>query len=75
MPFATINGIKIHYQVQGSGPPLLMLAPGGFGSVMSRWTAAGVRRREIKWRSRAVNGGCARSVRGISATARLRADP
>ena len=44
MPFATINGIKIHYQIQGSGPPLLMFAPGGFGSAMSRWTAAGGKR-------------------------------
>ena len=41
MPFATINGIRIHYQVQGSGPHLLMSAPGGFRSVISRWTAAG----------------------------------
>jgi len=44
MPFATINGIKVNYQIQGSGPPLLMFAPGGFGSVMSRWTAAGGKR-------------------------------
>jgi len=44
VPFATINGIKINYQIQGSGPPLLMFAPGGFGSVMSRWTAAGGKR-------------------------------
>ena len=29
MPFTPINGIKIHYEVNGSGPPLLMLAPGG----------------------------------------------
>jgi pimeloyl-ACP methyl ester carboxylesterase len=41
MPFATINGIKINYQIQGSGPPLLMFAPGGFRSVISRWTAQG----------------------------------
>ena len=40
MPFATINGIQVNYQVQGSGPALLMMAPGGFRSVMSRWTAA-----------------------------------
>ena len=40
MPFATINGIRVNYQIQGSGPPLLMFAPGGFRSVMSRWTAA-----------------------------------
>ena len=44
MPFATISRIKIHYQIQGSGPPLLMFAPGGFGSVISRWTAAGGKR-------------------------------
>ena len=44
MPFETINGIKINYQKQGSGPSLLMFAPGGFGSVMSRWTAAGGKR-------------------------------
>ena len=44
VPFATINGIKVNYQIQGSGPPLLMFAPGGFGSVMSRWTAAGGKR-------------------------------
>ena len=41
MPFATINGIKIHYLVQGTGPHLLMFAPGGWRSVISRWTAAG----------------------------------
>lgn len=44
MPFATINRIKVNYQIQGSGPPLLMFAPGGFGSVISRWTAAGGKR-------------------------------
>ncbi|MGH8135050.1 MAG: alpha/beta hydrolase [Steroidobacteraceae bacterium] len=41
MPFATINGIRIHYLIQGSGPHLLAFAPGGFRSVISRWTAAG----------------------------------
>ena len=41
MPFADINGIRINYVVQGSGPHLLMFAPGGWRSVMSRWTAAG----------------------------------
>lgn len=44
MPFATINGIRIKYEIQGEGPPLLMFAPGGFGAVMSRWTAAGGKR-------------------------------
>lgn len=32
MPFATINGIRIHYLVQGKGPHLLMFAPGGWRS-------------------------------------------
>jgi len=41
MAFATINGIRINYLIQGSGPHLLMFAPGGWRSVMSRWTAAG----------------------------------
>ena len=41
MPFAALNGIRINYQIQGSGPPLLMFAPGGFRSVRSRWTAQG----------------------------------
>jgi pimeloyl-ACP methyl ester carboxylesterase len=41
MAFTTINGIRIHYDIQGSGPALLMFAPGGWRSVMSRWTAAG----------------------------------
>ena len=39
MPFATINGIKVNYVIEGSGPPLLMFAPGGFWSVMANWTA------------------------------------
>ena len=41
MPFACINGINIHYQIAGEGPPLLLFAPGGFRSVLLRWTAEG----------------------------------
>lgn len=41
MPFADINGIRVNYVIQGTGPHLLMFAPGGWRSVMSRWTAAG----------------------------------
>jgi pimeloyl-ACP methyl ester carboxylesterase len=41
MAFTQINGINIHYEIAGSGPALLMFAPGGWRSVMSRWTAAG----------------------------------
>ena len=41
MPFTSNDDLKIHYQIDGLGPPLLMFAPGGFRSVISRWTAAG----------------------------------
>jgi pimeloyl-ACP methyl ester carboxylesterase len=44
MAFAVINGIRVHYVTQGSGPHLLMFAPGGFRSVISRWTAQGGKR-------------------------------
>ncbi|TMG77635.1 MAG: alpha/beta hydrolase, partial [Betaproteobacteria bacterium] len=35
MAFATLNGIRVHYVIQGEGAPLLMFAPGGFRSVIS----------------------------------------
>ncbi len=34
MAFTTISGIKIHCEIQGTGTPLLMFAPGGFGSTI-----------------------------------------
>ena len=42
MPTAMIDGLKINYLVQGNGPPLLLLAPGGFDSTIARWTAHGM---------------------------------
>ena len=42
MAFAEINGINIHYEVLGSGPPLLKMAPGGFYSTIEKWRNAGV---------------------------------
>ena len=42
MPTANINGIAINYETHGSGPPLLMLAPGGFESTIEKWSTAGV---------------------------------
>ena len=36
MPFAEINGINMHYETHGSGPPLLMMAPGGFDSTIEK---------------------------------------
>ena len=37
MAYAELDGIRIHYEVYGSGPPLLMLAPGGFESSIEQW--------------------------------------
>lgn len=42
MPYTQIDGIKIHYEVNDAGPPLLMLAPGGFDAPMERWRLNGV---------------------------------
>ena len=42
MPTATIDGLEVNYVMRGSGPALLMLAPGGFDATMEKWTTAGV---------------------------------
>src|SRR5713101_5070738 len=42
MPTTTINGLTIHYLTHGSGPALLMLAPGGFDATIEKWSTAGV---------------------------------
>jgi pimeloyl-ACP methyl ester carboxylesterase len=42
MPQATLDGLKINYAVQGDGPPLIMLAPGGFDSNIDGWSTRGV---------------------------------
>lgn len=42
MPFATIDGIKTHYEVIGDGPPLLMYSPGGFDASLDKWSSLGV---------------------------------
>jgi pimeloyl-ACP methyl ester carboxylesterase len=42
MPYATLDGLKINYAVQGSGPPLIMLAPGGFDSNIEGWSTRSV---------------------------------
>jgi pimeloyl-ACP methyl ester carboxylesterase len=34
-----VDGIATHYQVAGSGPPLLMFSPGGFHAVAANWTS------------------------------------
>jgi pimeloyl-ACP methyl ester carboxylesterase len=37
-----IDGIATRYQVVGSGPPLLMYAPGGFDATLDKWSTQGV---------------------------------
>src|SRR4051794_41751399 len=42
MATAIIDGISTHYEVVGSGPPLLMYAPGGFNAALEMWRTQGV---------------------------------
>ena len=42
MPSAIIDGIATRYEVVGSGPPLLMYAPGGFNAVVETWSTLGI---------------------------------
>lgn len=42
MPIADIDGISTRYDVVGSGPPVLMFAPGGFDATIEKWTTQGI---------------------------------
>ena len=42
MATAEIDGILTRYEVVGSGPPVLMFAPGGFDATLKQWTTLGV---------------------------------
>jgi pimeloyl-ACP methyl ester carboxylesterase len=42
MPTVTIDGIVTRYETIGSGPPLLMYAPGGFNATIEAWSTMGV---------------------------------
>jgi hypothetical protein len=42
VPTAIIDGIATRYEVIGSGPPLLMYAPGGFNAVAEAWSTLGI---------------------------------
>jgi pimeloyl-ACP methyl ester carboxylesterase len=42
MATAIIDGISTRYEVLGSGPPILMYAPGGFDATVEKWSALGV---------------------------------
>lgn len=37
MPTALVDGLEVYYEVRGSGPPLLMFAPGGFDATIDKW--------------------------------------
>jgi pimeloyl-ACP methyl ester carboxylesterase len=39
MPYVTHQGVRIHYQMEGGGPPLVLLH--GFNSNLKRWYASG----------------------------------
>lgn len=41
MALALAGGIPTQYEVVGSGPPLLLLSPGGFTATMQNWTSLG----------------------------------
>ncbi len=41
MPSVDIDGIVTRYEVAGSGPPLLMYAPGGFNATVEGWSTLG----------------------------------
>jgi pimeloyl-ACP methyl ester carboxylesterase len=42
MATAVLDGITTRYEVMGSGPPLLMYAPGGFDATIEKWSTLGV---------------------------------
>jgi pimeloyl-ACP methyl ester carboxylesterase len=45
MPSVVIDGIETHYEIVGSGPPILMFSPGGFDATLEKWTTLGVYKR------------------------------
>jgi pimeloyl-ACP methyl ester carboxylesterase len=42
MATAVVDGIETRYEIVGSGPPLLMYAPGGFDATVEKWSSLGV---------------------------------
>lgn len=42
MPTVIVDGIETRYEVLGSGPPLLMYAPGGFDATIEKWSTLGI---------------------------------
>lgn len=42
MATAIVDDISTRYEIVGSGPPILMYAPGGFDATVEKWSALGV---------------------------------
>lgn len=42
MPTAILDGIPTRYEIVGSGPPVLLFAPGGFDATLDQWSTLGV---------------------------------
>jgi pimeloyl-ACP methyl ester carboxylesterase len=42
MAMAVIDGLATRYEILGTGPPLLMYAPGGFNATVETWSTQGV---------------------------------
>jgi pimeloyl-ACP methyl ester carboxylesterase len=42
MSAVVVDGIVTHYEVAGSGPPLLMFSPGGFNASLDNWETHGL---------------------------------
>jgi len=42
VPTTTIEGITTRYDVLGSGPPLLLMSPGGFDATIDKWRTQGI---------------------------------
>jgi hypothetical protein len=38
MPTIGTDGIATHYEISGSGAPILLMAPGGFDSAIENWS-------------------------------------
>jgi pimeloyl-ACP methyl ester carboxylesterase len=44
VPIVTIDGIDTHYEITGTGTPILMYSPGGFDARLENWDTLGVYR-------------------------------
>jgi pimeloyl-ACP methyl ester carboxylesterase len=45
MPVVAVDGIATHYEMAGSGPPILLFSPGGFDAKLANWAGHGIYQR------------------------------